>query len=367
MSRIKSIDIFRGLSILWMVVAHLLDWWLIVGDRWLFNLMFSIFDVMGAGAFLFISGVSTVLSHRNWQLRVELSGTINKRMARNQFLFRGSLLLIVALLYNVPIAIYTQKPFDIWIWYVLLTIGVSILFSWPFIKIPKSFRIIFAIIILIVNQILLGILLPHQYESNILGIFFHILYNGYPVMDPILNFFPFFLIGTVIGDLIFEISLYQNEKNRKNLIKTHLLIPSLIIGTIWMLFGILFKFPSFLTTRTFSWTLYSAGIHVLLISVMIYIEETKLNNIQKSYKFLFYFSYYSLTIFLAHNLLFFIFLKRLSASVILFFIVGTIILLGLLLRFSYFKFGPKLSLKSWINFLSTKLAQKIENSCPSMN
>jgi len=351
---------------LWMIVAHLLNWWLVSEDIWLSDLMASIFDVMGASAFLFISGVSTTLSYRNHQIKETLSGNINKRFSRNQFLFRGLILLVVALLYNIPIAIYTQNIFDVWIWYVLLTISVSILLSWPLINTSKTLRVIIAVSFLILNQMLLMILIPFRNDNNLFGILFHILYNGYPAMDPIMIFFPFFLIGTIIGEIFFDIYLQENENCRKKLIKNRLLIPALIIAPIWIIFGILYAFPSFFITRTLSWTCYSIGIQILLFSIMIFLEEMKINFFKQHHRFLFYFSYYSLTIFIAHNLLFFIFLRSLSASVIFFFIIGTTILLGLLLRTLYHKFGKKLSLKSWINFLSTELATKIEDHNPSM-
>ncbi|MFX1276067.1 MAG: heparan-alpha-glucosaminide N-acetyltransferase domain-containing protein [Promethearchaeota archaeon] len=366
MDRIKSIDTFRGLSMLWMFVAHLLNWWLITEDAWLYDLMWAICDVMGAGAFLFISGVSTTIAYRNRQIKEVKSGMYNKRMTRNQFLFRGLFIFLVALLYNLPVAIYTQNPFNLWIWYILLTIGVSVLLSWPLLKINKFYRMFIAVSIIILNQILIGILIPYENKNNTLGILFHILYNGFPALDPIILFFPFFLIGTAIGDGIFDIYRHEQESYRKKALKNQYLFPSLIVGTFFITFGILYQFPLFLSSRTFPWTWYSLGIQLIFLSVLISLEELKFKKVQKSYKFLFYFSYYSLTIFIAHNLLFFIFLKELSASIIFFFIFGTITFVALLLRYVYKKLGRFVSLKVLISVISTELAKKIESLFPSI-
>ncbi len=366
MQRIKSIDSFRGLSMLWIVVAHLLNWWLISEDFWYYSLMASIFDVLGASSFLFISGVSSVLFYKNQQVKELIAGNLNKRYSKNIFLLRGLILLVIALLYNIPIAIYTQNAFDVWIWYVLLTISVSILLSWPLIKTSKITRFIIVLIFLILNQMLLQVLIPFQNKNNFFGILFHILYNGYPIMDPIMIFFPFFLMGTIIGDIIFDIYLQENENRRKLLIKKNLLTPMVLMSPIWITFGILYDFPSFLMTRTLSWTCYTIGIQILLLSLMIYIEEKFSNRVKKNYRFLFYFSSYSLTIFIVHNLLFFIFLRSLSYSFIFIFILVTILFIGLILGILYHIFGKKLSIKYWINFFSTELAKKIEDQYPSI-
>ncbi len=349
------------------MVAHLLNWWLVSDDAWFYDIMWSVFDVMGAGAFLFISGVSTVLSLKNQQLKETNLGDFNKNISRNKFLIRGLILLVVALLYNIPIALYTGNISDIWIWYVLLTISISILLSWPLIKTSRLFRITLVISIIILNQVLLTLLIPFQHENNFLGILFHFLYNGYPAMDPIMIFFPFFLIGTVIGDILFEIYIQENENQRKLVIKNRLLIPSLIIGPILIIIGILYDFPSFLNTRTFSWTCYSIGIQILLLSVLIFSEETLFKSFKKNFKFLFYFSYYSLTIFLAHNVLYFIFLRSLSYLSIFFFIIATVFLLGLLLRTLYIKFGKMASIKTLINYISADLAKKISEQSISFS
>ncbi|MFX0072906.1 MAG: hypothetical protein ACFFAO_17655, partial [Candidatus Hermodarchaeota archaeon] len=82
---------------------------------------------------------------------------------------------------------------------------------------------------------------------------------------------------------------------------------------------------------------------------------------EKSYKFLFYFSYYSLTIYLVHYLLFFIPLhQQLNAINFWFFFLPIFVLIGLLLRQLYNKYKAKIALKTLISVVSMWLTLMIE-------
>jgi len=104
-NRLKSIDIFRGLSVLWMILTHLQSWWLQSEDLWLAEVNWAILFSMSASAFLFIGGVSTTLSYRNRCVRTKISNVYNYRTVRNTCIFRALFLLIIALLYNSSIAL----------------------------------------------------------------------------------------------------------------------------------------------------------------------------------------------------------------------------------------------------------------------
>ena len=363
MPRFKSIDILRGTSMLWMFLAHLMNWWLKAEDMWFYELLWAILDVVGANMFLFISGVSTALSYRKRYSKIENSGLDAKKRVRNEYLFRAFFLFILALIYNVPTAFYTGNPLDVWMWFILLTIAISLFLAWPILKTPKIFRICIAAAIFIVNQYLIILITPYEDQNSLNGALFHILYNGYPILDPILTFFPYFLIGTVLGDVISQVYLIENPKERRKILKSHLLYPTVIVGGILIIIGVLLDFPAFFKdslTRSFSWMIYSLGIQIILLSVLLSIEEYEFIKTKRSFKFLFYFSYYSLTIFLAHNLLFFIFTSQISASHIIYFVMVTTILVGILLRYAYKKFGGDISIKVQISKMSIELARIVD-------
>jgi uncharacterized membrane protein len=357
--RIKSIDIFRGLCMTWMVLNHLIDWWLLSSSSELHNATIMILDSIGASGFLFISGVSISMSYRRRQIKARTSEDMNMRIVKNSYFFRALFLFIIAISYNIPIAIVLNNPSYIWTWFVLLTVAVSMFMVWPLLYTSKIVRVSVGFFIIIANQAILNFLLGFRYEFNIFGILYHVLYNNI-YQDPILSFFPFFLLGTVFGDILFDSYLNNRSINKKVDLKKRLLIPAILIGICLIIIGILIKFPDFLYRQRFSWIIYSLGIETLLLSMLLLFENFVMINIKKSYKLLFYYSYYSLTVYLGHYLLYFLFLNRLNSYNIWFFILATFILLGLLLRFIYKKFQYKASVKIQISRLSLDLTLKIE-------
>ena len=359
LQRIKSIDIFRGLCMAWMVLAHLIDWWLKVEDSWLHGFMIRIIDPIGASGFLFISGISIALSYRKRLIKVETSKNYNYRMVRNSYLFRALFIFIIAIIYNSTIAIRLNDPKMIWTWFILLTAAVSLFMAWPLLKTPRFFRIVFGVLILIANQFILTLLSPYEGNSNIFGLFFHILYND-KNQDPILIFFPFFLFGTVIGDTIFNTFRLNDGSCERKTFQNKLFIPLFAIGLFLIILGITLEFPKFLTRESFSWIIYSLGIDTILLSTLLLLEEFDVFNTKKSFKLLFYYSYYSLTIYLAHNLLFFLFFHQLNAYNIWFFAAAAFIFIGLILRAIYKIWEGSASIKIQVGRLSLGLTERVE-------
>ena len=362
MERIKSIDIFRGLCMTWMVLTHLIDWWLHSDFDWLHGVAVMIMDPIGASGFLFISGVSIALSYRRRLIKVGKSEDFSRQTMRNSYLFRALFVFFIAVIYNSFIAIALKDPSWIWTWFVLLTAAVSLFIAWPLLKTPRHFRIIIGIAFWIANQFIVSALLPYEGASNFNGLLFHILYHNIH-QDPILVFFPFFLFGTVIGDTLFKTGILDigKEKNT-NSFKHEYLKPAILIGIGLIIFGILLNFPKFLSRRSFSWTIYSLGINIFLLSILLSVEIFRLKQSIKSYKILFYYSYYSLTIYLVHNLLYFLFLGKMNAFNVWIAIAVTYFFLTLLFRTIYKKLGSRASLKTLIGRSSLLLARKLEKN-----
>jgi len=187
-----------------MVVAHLLGWWLRPQETWLAVAYLAIFADIVASGFLLISGVSSMISFRSSLTKAEISDDYNQRMVKNEYIYRGLLILIVALIYNSIDAIRNLNPLKIWTWYIPMTIAFSILLAYPLLKVSKRLRILFAILLWILNSLILSLLLPLERQGNIFSVLFYILYNDIEVF-PILYYLSYFLIGTVIGEIIYEI------------------------------------------------------------------------------------------------------------------------------------------------------------------
>ena len=357
MKRIKAIDTFRGLSMLWMFVGHLQEWWLRDADSWLYDLTFRIVDPIGSSAFIFIAGITTAISIRARFAKAQLLEDYNYRIIRKEYFYRATLLFIIAILYNSSIALSLMNPLWIWTWFVLLTVAISLFIAWYLMKVPILFRMIIGILIWIIGQVLLSVLLPNQNKLNIYGLIFHIFYHRLE-LDGILFFFPFFLFGTVIGDLFYKYYNVEDKDIRRKAIVNNLILPLFWIGIFLIIFGIFYQFPTFLINRSFPWLFYTLGINLTLLALLITFEEFPLISTKKGLHFLFYFSYYSLTVYLSHNVLYFVFFEKLNIFNIWIFILITCVATGVILRLIYKRFGSKLSLKVQIGRLALYLAKR---------
>ena len=363
MKRIQSVDMIRGLCLFVMVLYHSVDWWILIPDRWIIALLVPIIGPLIFTGFLFVSGISGIISYRKGIIMAEKSDTFTIQMVKNSFILRALIIILIALIYNTIFAIVLMNPLFIWTWFVLLTIGISLLLSVPFLNTSKITRICVSGALWIVNHLLFSFLTVYAGQLNFFGIMYHIFYNS-PEQDVILGFFPFLLYGTVVGDILFEISNIENPIERKSDIRNKLLIPSLIIGAILIIFGLWFWYPNFdvkvLTHPTsFYWAIFSCGIQLVIFSIGIYIEEFV--KTKRSYRFLFYFSYYSLTIYLAHYLLFFIPLhQKLNAINFWYFFIPVFIIIGFILRGLFKKYKAKIALKTLIGVISMILTLKAE-------
>ncbi|MBN1800285.1 MAG: DUF1624 domain-containing protein [Candidatus Lokiarchaeota archaeon] len=361
MKRFKSIDLLRGLSMVWMIYGHIMDWWLEPSSYWFYHCIRAMGDVFGSGSFIFLSGISTMISYRRRNERALSSGGSDFSQVRTEYLFRAFFFLLVAFGYNFIVSIMAMNFFLIWNWFVLQTVAFSLFLAWPLLKSSKLVRIILGALIMIGNQILLAFLLPYEGEANILGVLFHIFYTNIK-LDPIFSFFPFFLIGTVLGDLVHDLSKIEHSEEQMTLVRKQLLFPSLILGTILYLTGIVYLFPTFIHHRTFPWLIYDLGFILIVSSMFISLDFLGALDRKKSYKSLFYFSYYSISAYLAHNLLFFVFTQKLNWILLTPAAFITIILVGVLLRALYkSKYREDVSLKVQIGKIALYLTKKIEN------
>jgi len=359
MIRLKSIDTFRGIAVMAMLWLHLTEWWLSEDSISFIYVPLFVTQYGFWVSYQFISGVSRYLFYKTGGLGEKSSERIDYKKIKREFLVRGIFLLVVALLYNSVFAIVSSDPSEIWSWFFLFALAVSLIMVTPLLNTSKKTRFYLGIVFLVLNYIILSFLQDFKNQANLFGILYHLLY--YPVgLHPILSTFAVFLFGTVVGDVIYEIYYKEVKKSRLALLKKRLILPSILIGGILIAFIFLVNSFLFLNLPTFYGVVSTIGISLILFSLFILAEEYELIKTKKNYKFIFYFSYYSLTIYLVHNLLYFLFFEMLDALASLFYIVLVIFLMGLFLKSIYPKLGAAFSLKKIISEVSYKLVMKIE-------
>ena len=367
MKRIKSIDTIRGFCIFMMLFIHFNEWWLIGEDYWFYITLFFVFAHTVAFGFVFVSGIATVLSFQSRLVKAESSDILNLQSVKNEYKFRALMLLGISFNYNAGISLITGNLANLWMWNILQTIAITLLLVEPFLKMSKTFRIIIGVILLFANQYILALLLPYQGQNNLYGVLFHLLFNS---LDEyiFLPFFSVFLIGTVVGDIIFDVFKIENENERRIVIKKSFIIPLLIVGIILMTFGILLHNYRILPISPIAFSLgiaslslmiYAMGINFIAISVLFYIEEFIVIKEKKKYRFFYFYSYYSFTIYYYHYIFLFLFPYQLNIYNTLIVEGVTLFLLTLLIIALYRKVGSYASLKSQISLIAFKIANYI--------
>jgi len=358
MIRLKSIDNFRGIGIIAMLWLHLSDWWLSDDSISFINVPLLVTQYGFWVSYQFISGISRFLFYKTRGLREESSEIIDNQKVKREFVVRGLFLLVVALIYNSITAISESNPSKIWTWFFLFALAISLIMITPLLNTSKKTRFYLGVVFLVTNYIILSSLQDFEGQANLFGILYHLLY--YEIgLHPILSSFAVFLFGTVVGDIIYEICYQESKEIKLNLLKKRLILPSILIGGILIAFIVIANSFLFLNFPSFYVIISSIRVSLILFSLFILVEEYEIIKTKKNYNFLFYFSYYSLTLYLTHNLLYFLFFERLDALASLFYITVVIILIGLFLKLIYPKTGAYISMKKMLSYISYKIVMKI--------
>ena len=361
MIRLKSIDTFRGIAVIAMIWLHLSEWWLSGDANWFLQVPLAVTQYGFLVSYQFISGVSRYLFYKTGGTRSMSSETINSKKIRRDFFLRGLILLVVALIYNSVVAIKTARPSEIWSWYILLAISISLILITPLLNTSKKTRGFLGIAFLVLNYVLLSFLQNFRDQTNLFGILWHILF--YPTgLHPILSSFAVFLIGTVVGDILYDVYYKEDKNNRNAHLKKRLILPAILIGGLLVVFIFFSKWLNFINLPSFYGVVSSLGMSLILFSLYIIFEENKKIKTKNSHKFLFYFSYYSLTIYLAHNVLYFLFFERLDIFFTCLSIFIVVVLIGLFFKVFYPKLGSSLSIKRQISRLSYGIVMKLEKN-----
>ena len=359
MKRFKSIDILRGLCIFYMTLGHMVNWWISPADFWLYNLIWNYGAPIGGAGFLLVSGMSASISYKKDRLKAQISQNFKMNKARNIFMLRTMVILLISTLWNFIGTLFMGLP-GVWLWFVIQTIAISLFMAWIFLNTSRLFRIIICFAFWISNEFIFYWLTPYSNEQNILGYLFYFLYNS-PDQNVILGYFPFLLLGTVLGDMFFEMGNIESLEEKHDFVKKKVLIPSGIFGTLLITFGLLYKFPDFSNKVTFSSHMYIIGIQLILVALLVYFKDFRIPNPQRNFKFFEIFSFYSFTMFLTHHLLYFLFQPFFNIFEIWFIIIPIMVIWTFLFRFIYKKWEKYASVKFLINKFAIHLAERIES------
>lgn len=318
--RIHCIDILRGFAIILMIIAHFFKYWMAKSYYYILGVYFVSLDPMGTPGFVFVSGMAFAFTWRK---------DLTKNMSKKEFLYknlsRTVVLGILAFGYNLLAVIISGMQWELlWFWFILQCLFFCRVFATGLMRTPAWTRGILSIVIISITPILLSALESSRDINTIASIIYYLLFN--PLFaNGILFYFPFFLIGTIIGDNIF---LIKSMKSDDGLVRK-MLTQLVAFGIAYIMIAILLGahlvaedfgynaldyintgghlnwsgIPLFLVTNSYAFILYAIGWHLLLTALFFYLADLRIKKDRSRWK-IELFGQYSLTIYLGHYLLF---------------------------------------------------------------
>jgi hypothetical protein len=370
MERLKSIDIYRGFIISYLILAHTWSWGMASGSSPSLILLIITKPLYyispEAEGFILISGVSFTLSYQKRIQDIKNKDSYDYNQLRLRHILRALIVLLIGVFsYNLEQLLFWKRIEDLWLWTIFQTLAVSMLLIWPLRKLKKIAKIIIGIILLVLYYVLFifldeGILTgpgDRFIISDPLSFFYFVFYNGF-IFCPILLYFPFYLFGNVLGEILFEKTIDEKTKITDKKFTRSITLPLLLISILMMIIAPFLPSDIF-SINSYSWLIYSIGADLVLFLTLYTIEQFNVLKFKGKYRFFYYFSYYSLTAYLMQHFLFYLVYNRFTP--LMGFLVSLMFLMGffILLKIMYIKVGPYFSLKIQVARLSTYLSKKI--------
>lgn len=383
--RIGSIDFVKGFAIVFIILAHSAGIWLDSENRYLYGLLFTVLDFLGPSLFVFLSSLSVIFSIRNKQ------NILPAKVIRMRIFSRGIIIILIATFYNLAsVSIDAPEirfPFNLWGWNILMFIGFSQIFSYYALKIPKLYRgIIGILIVLISNPIRDLIFFPGVEADNPIIITINYIVVGPIPMIPLLPGLAICFISTIFGEYLHEAMNKGTRDAYVGLFRIFFVwsIIFILVGiglgcelfTRYTILGGIQEYPSLgllitINSQTFfkipgipeflirgrgQNLIYNLGVALFIISISFYFIDIK-KKYGNFVKTLVYYGKVSLSLFLFHQLFLGLYSRQFGIAL---FLITNITYIGLcgFLMYIWMEFGNGVGTPEWIMAAIGKLGKK---------
>jgi len=383
--RIGSIDFVKGFAIVFIILAHSAGIWLDSENRYLYGLLFTVLDFLGPSLFVFLSSLSVIFSIKNKQ------NILPAKVIRMRIFSRGIIIILIATFYNLAsVSIDAPEirfPFNLWGWNILMFIGFSQIFSYYALKIPKLYRgIIGILIVLFSNPIRDLIFFPGVEAGNLVIITINYIVIGPIPMIPLLPGLAICFISTIFGEYLHEAMIKGTREAYVGLFRIFLVwsIIFILVGiglgcelfTRYTILGGVQEYPSLgllitINSQTFfkipgipeflirgrgQNLIYNLGVALLIISISFYFIDIK-KKYGNFVKTLVYYGKVSLSLFLFHQLFLGLYSRQFGIAL---FLITNITYIGLcgFLMYIWMEFANGVGTPEWIMAAIGKLGKK---------
>ncbi|MHA1870972.1 MAG: heparan-alpha-glucosaminide N-acetyltransferase domain-containing protein, partial [Promethearchaeota archaeon] len=217
--RLKTIDIMRGISIFFMLLAHAGETWMITSSRWINGWFFVVFNVVGGNTFIFSAGLGYGFSYRRYKRKnLDKNEIILKINSRTYAMF------IIAFIFNIATVFIKHTGIEgLWTWNLFQTLAFVRFFEAFLIKLKRKYRFIIAFLIILPNSFLAMWTFYNQGTNSLADVITYVLYQPW-IAYGLLFSLPFFIIGELMGESMEWIfTTYRRSLDKKSIMNTNTL------------------------------------------------------------------------------------------------------------------------------------------------
>jgi hypothetical protein len=228
MNKIRSIDIAKGISVIFIVFLNSLNYWLIIGDdvKYIVAYIVIFSEILGPMLFIF------TYSFENIFILKKMMGSPPERIFRNQLLKKGIFFIILGLSYNLILNLFDELTLVLWGWNFLLFLGFAQFISYFAFKLIRWARLVIGLAILFLTPLLRELMYFNR-ENNII---FEFLYFFIVSPNPSFSLLPYASLcffASIFSELIYQAEVLENIKAIAISIKS-----TLRYGLIFLLAGL---------------------------------------------------------------------------------------------------------------------------------
>jgi len=380
--RIGSIDFVKGFAIVFIILAHSAAIWLNSENYYLYGLLFMLLDFLGPSLFVFLSSLSVIFSIKNKK------NILPAKVIRMRIFSRGIIIILIATFYNLSSLIIERPdipfPLNLWGWNILMFIGFGQIFSFYALKIPKLYRGIIGILIVLLSNPIRDLIFVPGLEDNLLIRTIHYIVIGPNPMVPLLPGLAICFISTIFGEYLYEAMNKGTQDAYVGLFRIFM-VWSIILILVGIGLGIqLFddtiiggireypnvallniansgipsftKMPEFLIRGRGPNMLYNLGAALLVISVSFYFIDIK-KNYGNFVKMLVYYGKVSLSLFFIHQIFLGLFSRQFG---IVLFLINNLTYIGLMgfLMYIWMEYANGVGSPEWLMAAMGKMGKK---------
>jgi hypothetical protein len=305
MNKIKSIEIAKGISVLFIIFLNSINYWLNITEelQYIFAYIAIFCDIFGPILFVFTYSFETIF------ILQKMMGSPPEKEYRNSVISRGLIFIGLGFMYNLLIFFFSGFTIGIWGWNIIVYVGFAQIITYFSFKLIRWARLAIGILILLIT----GILRELLYFSKINNIFLEVLYFFIVSPDPSFSLLPYASLcffASIFSELIYQAKTLDNKKAIRLSIKS-----TLKYGIIFLIAGFavsLIDFyplidatvynplnypfidnnpilrnksllyipfmPEFLLRGTVAHILFTVGLIIIIIGIIFYMNEISANN-----------------------------------------------------------------------------------------